>query len=585
MNKGAQTNNDFMVVCYGYELVYGLKIAKPLEVIATEMGGYSLRTILVVLMKVALTFLEDQEIASRTTQTELIKGFFPLDVRRKIVEVIKKGESPRWTFFSEQALYSLVKIALEHAGNDDKDEITDERVEVVGRWFLLMNDAGLHMGGFESGLEVPMATKMELVRGFTTRQFYLRPSADRLAYRLCRYIEIVKFAHANKHRLDVDKIFKEASGGVDIKTFLDVAFFLATKWAIPGTKKNFETGIVIERNEWFSLLAVDQEKVDKVLSILSFTPEEYASQNSMVVSTILKGKDTSSNYLVFMQRPLIKVMDTRYICPFSTYLAEKTSTGVYWAIENFLRRTRRTSEHNLLPVVWGDAFEGYVITRLRNFAGDNFHANVQVSSGEIDGILCLPNITCMIEAKAAHLSYLGQLNPTKELLEPYLNQLIGKNNKGKPKGLGQITRAILDLRESRWRLPFENHDRRFLPIIVTEETVHIDAISRNYYEHIAQRQGTALQDSSVLPFIILDVAEVEFLEAIGNKSGIEEVERLLVDYSLVFSRKLENDLCRGAMSFRNYLSAIGYETPENEFLKKAFDRYDKDLRSYFSTTS
>lgn len=582
-DKKDGTNRDFMVVGYGYMAIYGIEVAKPLEVIASEMSTYSLRTLLVVFMKVALTFLKSHETTDQAVQIELLKGFFPLETRKKIVEVVRRGDSPNWSFFVEQTLYNLLKMAFENAGDDSKKDVTDDDVEKVGRWFLLMADACLSSSGLDNGFELPVSTQTELIRQYTTRQFYLRHD-ERLANRLCRYKEIVKLTQTNKHNLNVTKLFEEASGGVDVKTYLDVVFFLMSKWAIKGTTRDFETGIVIEREEWFRNIKVDKTKVIKVLDLLSFTPEEYNSHYQKVVDGLFGGQDEHlNNFMVFMQRPLIQVMETRYICPFSTYLAEKSSTGIYWLIENFLRGEGREVERSKLPQVWGDAFEAYINTRIKSFAGESYYPNYTVGrGGEIDGVLALPNIVCLLEAKAPHVSYLAQLKATPELLEPHLNQLIGKNQKGKPKGLGQITRAITGFRKNEWSLPFDTTNKKFLPVVVTEEAIHIDAFSRKYYEDFAKRKQVALEDADVLPFIIIDAGEVEFLEAIAEEKGLAEVERLLVNYSLVFRQRNEHGFCRGAMSLRNYLYTVGYPLPENKFLKRAFDQYSKELRKYFN---
>lgn len=583
-NDTSGTNRDFMVVGYGYKAVYGIEVPKPLDVIATEMKQYNLRSLLIVFMKVSLTFLKGHDTTDRAVQTELLKGFFPLEVRKKIVKVIKEGGSPRWSFFVEQTLYGLVKLALENASDDDKKDVTDDEVEVIGRWFLLMADACLSTSGLDTGLELPVDTQTELIRRYTTQQFYLRHD-ERFMYRLCRYHEIAKLVQQpNSHKVDVAQLFEEASGGVDVKTYLDVVFFLVAKWAVRATTKDFETGIVVERTEWFSKINVDEAKVIKVLDLLSFTPQEYEGYYGDVVRNIFGGKDEYlNNFMVFMQRPLVRVTDTRYVCPFSTYLAEKPSTGMYWLIENFLRNAGRKAERDKLPSIWGDAFEAYINTRIKSFAGQDYHANVIAGKvGEIDGILNLPNIVAVVEAKAPHVSYAAQLKATPELLAPHLNQLIGKNQKGKPKGLGQITRAIKGLQQKEWNLPFDAQNKKFLPVIVTEDPIHVDAFSRKYYEEFAQRQGVTLENADVLPFIILSAEEVEYLEAIADERGIAEVERLLIDYAQLFRQRNEHGFCREAMSFKNHLYSKGYEIPENTFMKQAFDKYNEDLRAYFS---
>ena len=190
-----------------------------------------------------------------------------------------------------------------------------------------------------------------------------------------------------------------------------------------------------------------------------------------------------------------------------------------------------------------------------------------------DGLIYGTNHLFFVETKYAHWSYKAKLTGKKEDMLPTLNQIFSTSKK--TKGLGQITRSIKKVENGEITLPKPLDRRKIIPVLVVGEGMPMDAFNRKMYEELARTAGSISENSSVLPFVVLDAEEVEILEAIALDKGIVEAERLLVDYSILFSKRNELGFVREAMQFKNYLHAINYSTINNPSLFKLFDKVHK----------
>lgn len=560
-----------MIVSYGYETIYGFS-GGGLERIKSEIAEYNLYGILETCSKIALT-LHANGFANQQTQIKLIRDIFAddLDLRKRIVIAIRQGKAP-WAIFTEHQILCLVKIALQFAPHNVGKSVTPQDVGKVGRWLLIATDMCLE-DGVVKNLIIPREQQRERVREFVTRQYFFMAS-ERLPYRVVRFEKLFNLIRKLHSGFNIDELFSQATGGILLKDYVSFCFFLLVNWVNKTTKTpDITKEWIICKDKYFEQTNLKSKEIDAVLSILLLDVEKYAGDYQTVMQDILGGQDIYAyNFLQLRQRPLIPFNDKCFVTPSPNILMDKTTEGIYWVLENYLRAKSLKKQRDLLPSVWGDAFEEYNHQRLESsFRKDSYTRNFTVKGDErFDGIINGQTVVMCVETKYAHWSYKAQLTGRKEDMEVTLKQLFSGGKK--IKGLGQLTRSIIGLEEKTWQLPFDRKNRKILPILVVGEMMPMDAYNRKLYEDFARSAGVFYESSSVMPFIVLNAEEVEMLESVAIEHGKDMAENLLIQYSEMFGKRNADGYVKEALEFKNFLHSISYPVPNNPVLFKEFDR-------------
>jgi hypothetical protein len=500
------SHQDYLAVIYGYERIYGFN-GGGIDRIAKEVSEYNLFDVIASLSKIALK-LYSKGFLNTETQIQLIRDIFAADIgfRRKILDTIIREKSPVWVIFSEQSILSLLKIVLVNSQIKGGKPITPEDVGKVGHWLLLASDiwAGSDL---EAPLVTPLSYEREKIREYLTREHFLMVR-ERLPYKLVRFDEILKRCIKSK-RLDFEDIFLKASGGVSLNDFIYVCFMLIVRLVNIQTKEpDITKEWIVCRDKYFENIKSDGGEIDKTLSLLLLDIANYSKNYSEDLKNILNGEDFPAfNFLQFQKYPLIPINEKCFVTPSPHFLMDKVSEGTYWIIENYLRSTGLKKERDLLPVIWGDAFEDYIHECFTSVYKDQYIKNFTINDQEkFDGIINGHNVIFYIEDKYAHWSYKSKLIGKRRDMLPTLRQFFSGSKK--VKGLGQITRSIKELEASKWKLPFSTDGKKYVPVIVVGEIMPMDAFSRKMYEDLAKVEGIFYENEKILPFIILDTEEV-----------------------------------------------------------------------------
>ena len=562
---------DYMVVSYGYETIYGFS-GGGLERIKKEIVEYNLYGILETCSKIALT-LHANGFANQQTQIKLIRDIFAddLDLRKRIVAAIRQGKAP-WAIFTEHQLLCLVKIALQFAPHDQGKSVTPQDVGKVGRWLLIATDMCLE-DGVVKNLIIPREQQREKVREFVARQYFFMAS-ERLPYRVVRFEKLFNLIRKIHPKFNIDRFFSKATGSVALKDYISFCFFFLVNWVNKTTKTpDITKEWIVCKDKYFEQTSLKPKEIDSVLSVLLLDVEKYSPDYQKAVNDILGGQDIYAyNFLQLRQRPLITFNDKCFVTPSPNFLMDKATEGIYWILENYFRANNLKQQRDLLPSVWGDAFEEYIHQRLESsFGKSSYYRNFTVKGDEkFDGIVDGQSVVLCIETKYAHWSYKAQLTGKREDMEVTLKQLFSSGKK--VKGLGQLTRSIIGLEKQIWQLPFDRKNRKILPILVVGEMMPMDAYNRKFYEDLARTAGVFYESSTVMPFIILNAEEIEMLEAIAVEHGKDMTENLLIQYSEMFGKRNADGYVKEALEFKNFLHAISYPAPNNPKLFKEFDR-------------
>lgn len=133
-NNRKGTSQDYMIVIYGYESIYGFE-GGGFERVINEVSKYNLYSLLETTSKIVLK-LYSKGFSDQATQIQLIKDIFAEDkvLRKKILDAILKGGQKEWVIFAEQPLLNLTKLILQHAKKKGGNLVHPKDVGQVGKW-------------------------------------------------------------------------------------------------------------------------------------------------------------------------------------------------------------------------------------------------------------------------------------------------------------------------------------------------------------------------------------------------------------------------------------------------------------------
>ncbi|MEK7525961.1 MAG: hypothetical protein AAB546_00580 [Patescibacteria group bacterium] len=568
MKKG--TLQDYLLVIYGYEQIYGFD-GGGIERVRNEVSEFNFYSLLETLSKIVVKLYSKNGFSDRNNQVQLVRDIFAgdLEFRKKILEAISKSPTDNWVLFAEQPILNLYKVILEKAKKEGGRLVKPEDVGLVGKWLLILSD--VCMPDTHSGIVLPVEVERERLREFLARQSFFMVR-ERLPYRLARFKDLFLKIEKLHPEFDIKKLFSTATSGIELNDYLSLCFYLLVSWVNNTTQEPDITKQWITcKRKYFEQAQLDEKEVDAVVNLLLLDVDNYESGYQKVVSELLGGTDIYPyNFLQLRQCPFIPFNKECFVCPAPDFLMDKATEGIYWLLENYLRKIGDKRTRDDLPTVWGNAFEAYIHERLGGAFGNSYIKNPSANSRELfDGVIVGSKAIFCVETKYAHWTYKARLTGKKVDMEPTLKQLFSGNEK--VKGLGQITRTIKEIESGKSKLPIEIGNKKLIPLLIVGETVPMDAYNRKYYEDFSKLARSFYENYTVMPFIILDAEEVETLEAMIAKHGAMLGEDILFEYSEMFSKRNADGYVREVIQFKNFLNRKGYLYPNNFPVMKKFD--------------
>jgi hypothetical protein len=561
---------DYMLVIYGYEQIYGFD-GGGIERVRNEVSGFNFRSLLETLSKIVVKLYSKNGFSDRSNQVQLVRDIFAGDLifRKKILEAISKSPNDNWVIFAEQPILNLYKVMFEKAQREGGKLVKPEDVGLVGNWLLILSD--VCMPDTHTGLILPVEVQREWLREFLAKQSFFMVR-EKLPYRLARFKDLFLKIESLHPTFDIKNLFLKATGGVQLNDYLSLCFFLLVNWINNTTNEPDITKEWITcKRKYFERAHLSVKEVDAVVNLLLLDIDNYERDYQKNVSELLGGNDIYPyNFLQLRQRPFIPFDKECFVCPAPDFLMDKSTEGIYWLLENYLRREGDKRARNGLPAVWGSAFEAYIHERLHGGFGDGFIKNPSDKDRELlDGVIVGSRALFCVEIKYAHWTYKARLTGKKEDMEPTLKQLLSGGEK--VKGLGQITRTIKELESGQSKLPISIESKKLIPLLIVGESIPMDAYNRKYYEGFARLAGSFYENQRVMPFIFLDAEEAETLEAIATELGVDIAENLLFEYSEMFSKRNVDGYVRETLQFKNFVNRKGYSYPNNLPVMKKFD--------------
>ncbi|AGL61882.1 hypothetical protein L336_0172 [Candidatus Saccharimonas aalborgensis] len=589
---------DYVNVNFGYSDIFGEM--RSVKQVGKELQDYNLWAVLIVASKLSIV-LYKTPVKDNNEQIKLLRSFFSQETREKIAKLFQarknQGLSDEWVFFTEPPLLALIALAIDNCDSDAGQDIaTPEQLEQFGKWLLVLTEQWTHRAIAPRGMHYrmvngkPKMTKyaVERMRMAFAEQSFLT-SRPNILHQLARTTLIVKRCASNPHNLDIEQLFTDATG-VTISDYIGFGFSLMTEWSIHSSEPDLDNDVVRDM-DYFSQMKLTPEQLQTLLGLYTMKLQDYESENKEVISTVLRGSPHQNNFMVFMRHPVIMIGQQKIMCASPRLLANRTTLGVYWQMNEYLNRVDDKSRLGLLPKAWSVGFEKYALDRLESgFGSSKVIRNFTIKRyGELaDGLVLGNKALLIIEAKALHIPYKMQLYASRPNMKSSLQQLFGTKKtrnpkkKHKRKGLQQIDHFVSLLRDNAVQIPGYKLPDIIVPILVTEDDLPADPINRRYYNGYASSVTPTLSRNKLYPFVILHIEELEYLEAIAEKST-QQAEELIIEYCERQLMKNDVGMPTEVASFKNFIDWKDISLKNTKSLHDEFGKITDDLcKRFFS---
>ncbi len=574
-----------------HEDIFGTKGKTEAEII-NELKEFSSLAIVHMCAQLML-FLNSTDALSPAKQTELALGLLDNDTRKKLSEFIKERakDTPQVAFFHHAPVMMLMKLNLGHNdinGSNIDDETRNKFVSLL----ISITDIWTTTERLKTNSNSPLAIKIfkEGFRGYQARQFLQENPTEAMNNLLVRGRYLIDKARANG-RLSIDKTFKKATG-IDLTLYLDILLMLMPSWTINVKEMSkLPNEIVRTPTKFFAETTVNKNDIEKFLKIVGFYMADYPTLNQELLSRVdMAGDKSLINFVTFMIKPILRY-DDNFLCLSPNFLLLQLTDGVYNIIREELKGTK---EADLLPIVWGDAYEEYILERLKSTFGQTVYANIKDKNGSevLDVLIDLDDVALIGEIKYPHWSFKARITGKRIDMYSFIDKIARyrpkKERPGQPivnkkKGLGQIKYFIEKADNGTVVPPVNLSKKLLLPVLILGEEYPCDPLNRQLLEGYAASEGCLLfGDKRVLPFIVLTSEDIELLESMVEELGIDTTKKILLSYVMRFHPKNKDKaFIKHPTSFKNEVFNRGISVKNSKFMKSQLDASFDPVKKYF----
>ncbi|HUD07288.1 MAG TPA: hypothetical protein VMR34_05365 [Candidatus Saccharimonadales bacterium] len=572
------STNEYRITSIGYREIYGSQ-GMSLDEIRKALKDYDLNGLLEFSTKLGIILFhtsggpKNLNLGQRNIIRSLYDNKEERDAFVKLLSkaVVRNEATDSWGLFSKHSALLFLKLALESCPTKGGKLISPELTPEIAKILLSLTDYIDANYFTPSTLVVPADYSRIKIREFMFRRLVFTVE-EKFPNPLYRHLKIINYLAAHHSDFGFSKYFKEATG-LSLKLYYDIGTMLSMRWGIKKEDFNLDQDWYIDKRTHFKEVKVTQANLEKLYKLLTFSPKDFAAIYSWSLG-VLSNKDIYDyNYLFLRKFPLVEVADHLLAAPSPEYLVSKTTEGAYMIVSDYLRDKGLTKQYNLLPSLWGEAFEHYADTSLKKILGAGYRRVAEDKSKRADGIYEGKQSILLFEEKSIHLSYKATVTGNEQDLATPFGQCFGKK-----KGIVQAVSHAKDIIDGKFVLKESIGKRKILPILIVSDYLPAEAFHYMFYQKMLRANGVKFNEPYLLPFIYITIEEVEFLEAMATEMTKDDIEQLLIDYSQKVSKAdINNDF-----SFKNHLYSQGIKIPLNKSLMSDFEKHTKRLmKSYF----
>ena len=479
----------------------------------------------------------------------------------------------------DQIILALMKLNNEHNAPGGKDLQQEAGRHAFGRIILSMNAIWLDVKTVKPhGRQGGSKGLKETLRALQAIQYLTVGGSDPVLNLLVRGNYFIDEVRKDK-RIDFARIFNDTTG-IELENYVDLVFTISLGWTVVDFDK-ISDNIFKDISTYFSNTNIPQEQLDRFIELVSFDVKDFQSLNQDYMKRINLKKDNLYSHIVFLLKPLSRD-NNRLICMNPYFVSNLLTEGAYNVVREAVKGTRK---EQVLPEVWGDAFEKYIHLIFNETFGRLYHDNIQSPRGSdsIDGIIELNKSVLLIETKYPHWSYEARVTGRRDAVKafilkfarykPYKDKPGGKERK-KKKGFGQIKQFIEDYNEGGYANKYDFSDKKIVPIVVLGESFPFDPLNMELMMNHIEDQNCMLRQESVGYPIILSAEEVEVIQSLVEAKDVDTFESIFLKYSNEMDYAYKNKIpyFSRPTTFKNAVHRAGLAFPNNSHIGKRFDK-------------
>jgi hypothetical protein len=366
--------------------------------------------------------------------------------------------------------------------------------------------------------------------------------------------------------------------GIALADFLAVVFGLYShgrKMTTDVKSALFDTGEIFKKIGPAGALV-------KFMSARSFTPSEFRAKlggdgkllQDRFVQELEGCSFMKSGLVEFRRRPLLMLDDKRAVILDLQFLVDLLTVGVYYSIFDGLPTQRRERFREL----WGRMFELYVAGLLSEAYPERsgfLRTEIQFPGGEVDGLLDLGAEVLVFEIKSCLLTEQAKRAGRSDTFEADVRKKFVKNERGKPKGVGQLARSCRALLDGKIQTTLGS--ARIYPILLSDEPACEVPCFNSYLDGVFKSELGAI--SRVRPLSVMSIGEFE--EVLGLVSSGQ------LTWPDLLETRFDHDGVRPSsvhQALYSWLRSRGIKEVRNETRRTKFEKASAQILSRFQPT-
>lgn len=305
-----------------------------------------------------------------------------------------------------------------------------------------------------------------------------------------------------------------------------------------------------------------------------------------------KAKNTQSlpnEFSLWRKYPLVKISEDKIMCVDIGFLMDKLETGVFWIVQNQLKKDQKGKEKNIFDLR-GPVFEDYAgsiikrgiklqpLSRMETFVISPVY-NEEQDNQCTDIAVCSREILILIECKAHILSSKAKFSGNfSELHNVIKSKIIA------PNGKNQLWNAIRNLghADESKRRQVNDFDmsriRKIFPVLVLSDRVFSLTFMNRFFDMEFQRfvnLDELKDDLEIMPLTVLTIDNLEDLEPYLHDTPFHVH---LKKWMQIFTVNKPNK----SYPFSHYLTSLGHQR-ENVYMNREHDRIMNDTEEFFAS--
>ena len=571
MNKGDFLNMGNMVVG---KVIQADRLGIPgTEQDLTQLlGTFNYEDVLITLSRINLLFHRSKNILH---DERVLKEAFCYGT---ILNGIDASNDLRRNFvFSRHVtLRMLDKCACISDSNSNYTIVTVEAMNDLAKAYLIVN--GL-LDTSSSALSTSEdEEERNMLVNFIPSQEYATNEAPEVytKHLLVRATEFLRLLQKDTSKLDVNDIFFQRTG-LTLQEYQNLIFLIFTFYWNFTPEEICRQDPLTGKSLFFNPNGQSDDLTPLYQKLL---PQICVSINDLN-NKAEKNPKFIDEFLLWRDKPLLKINDDRLICVDFTFLLDKLLTGAYWLIRGWLRDSK---EKGTFERLWGDAFENYAATIIKR-------GYISESSSKQEKVIFQPEYDQKQRVECADVAVccddtliLFECKSTILSAECKFSADFNKLYNGCPslkKGIEQLGRAVQNLGNSSTdlRKSVKNIDickiKKIYPVLVLSDRIFSSLFMNKILDSEFQSEVQhkyLMEHLEVMPLTVLTINDLELLEPYIH----DKPPYIRLDEWLGF---FENNYRR--VSFTSYMhDLINKEPRNNQFMDQGFDRIAKEGQQF-----